>query len=73
MPKDDAEKAAKKARKEAKRAEAAAATANAPKLAVGTNLVQDVEMGDASKSAADKVRYTLSQLTGWLELICVEN
>lgn len=55
MPKDDAEKAAKKARKEAKRAEAAAAAANAPKLAVPTNLVQDVEMADASKSGAEKV------------------
>jgi hypothetical protein len=54
MPKDDAEKAAKKARKEAKRAEAAAAASN---LAVGTNLVQDVEMNDATKPATDKVCY----------------
>lgn len=55
MPKDDAEKAAKKARKEAKRAEATAAAANAPALTVPADLVEDVEMGDGTKSTSAKV------------------
>lgn len=55
MPKDDAAKAAKKAQKEAKRATAAAGAVNAPTLPVSTDLVEDVEMGDATKTTGEKV------------------
>lgn len=56
MPKDDSEKAAKKALKAQKRAEAAAAAVGTTVVPVDENLVEDVEMGDASKSVGEKVR-----------------